>query len=212
MNEQEQLNTLKDIRSLMEKSSRFLSLSGLSGIFIGLCALAGAFLIGNYVSRANYDITEYHKLAFKPDGDTNNEFINYSVKVAATVLILSIITGIYFTRRKAKKYNLKIWDTTAKRMLINLCIPLFAGGIYILILLKNLELNLVAPTMLLFFGLALVNAGKYTFNDIRYLGVIEILLGLIACLYPGFGLIFWAIGFGALLIIYGAWMHFKYEK
>jgi hypothetical protein len=58
----------------------------------------------------------------------------------------------------------------------------------------------------------LINASKYTFNDIRYLGFCEIILGLGAAVYVGYGLYFWALGFGILHIIYGAMMYYKYER
>ena len=72
--------------------------------------------------------------------------------------------------------------------------------------------GLVAPTTLLFYGLALYNAGKYTLDEIRYLGVSEIILGLLGCIFIGYGLMFWALGFGVLHIVYGFMMWWKYER
>jgi hypothetical protein len=66
--------------------------------------------------------------------------------------------------------------------------------------------------MLIFYGLALLNASKYTLKEIRYLGMSEICLGLIASAWVQFGIVFWGIGFGMLHIIYGTFMYFKYEK
>jgi len=71
---------------------------------------------------------------------------------------------------------------------------------------------LIAPVMLVFYGLALINASKYTLNDIRYLGYAETVIGLIACFFVDYGLLAWTIGFGALHIIYGLMMFYKYEK
>ena len=130
---------------------------------------------------------------------------------AALVLIFAISFGIFFTTRKAKKKGQKIWDKLSQRLLINLLIPLVAGGIFCLALLKHGMFSLVAPATLIFYGLALVNASKYTLTDIHYLGLIEIVLGLIALFYIGYGLEFWAIGFGVLHIVYGLMMYFKYE-
>ena len=66
--------------------------------------------------------------------------------------------------------------------------------------------------MLIFYGLALINSSKYTFFEIRYLGIAEIVLGLIASVFVSSGLILWAAGFGLLHIIYGIIMYYKYER
>lgn len=209
-NHKEHLKDLSDIRSMMDRSSRFLSLSGLSGIFAGIYALIGAYYAyTNKLYRfrnseyAYYSITDYA-------GITQ---IYEVVIVGAVVLALSLITGYLLTRRNSVKKGLPLWDKTAKRMLGNLAIPLVTGGIACLILLVQYSsVYSIAPLTLVFYGLALVNASKYTLNDIRYLGICEIILGLIALLYPANGLLFWAIGFGVLHIVYGTVMYFKYER
>jgi len=131
---------------------------------------------------------------------------------AFIVLALSLITGFVLTQRKAKKSGQKMWDSTARRLLFNLSIPLVAGGLFCIILLYHGIVGLIGPCMLIFYGLALVNASKYTLNDIRYLGLFEIVLGLVCAFYTGHGLIFWSIGFGVLHIVYGISMYYKYER
>jgi hypothetical protein len=212
MNEEEHLKTLSDIKNLMERSSRFLSLSGLSGIFIGFYALIGAIAAWWYVNNNNYEVTSYYSLATTPDGETYRPFLTFFIGDALIVLLVSLITGYVLTQRLAQKQGLRVWDSTAKRLLINLLIPLVTGGVYCLILLQHHRIGLVAPSMLIFYGLSLLNASKYTYNDIRYLGVLEIILGLIAALNTGYGLLFWAFGFGVMHIIYGITMYYKYER
>lgn len=212
MNEQDHLKTLTDIKDLMERSSRFLSLSGLSGIFIGIYALAGAAAAWWFVHAHNYAIDSYYSLAITADGETFRPFLNFFFADAFIILLLSLLTGFILTQRRAKQQGLQIWDATAKRLLINLVLPLFTGGCYCLILLYHHRIGLVAPTMLIFYGLSLLNASKYTYNDIRYLGVLEIILGLISAIATGYGLLFWALGFGVLHIIYGISMYYKYER
>ena len=129
-----------------------------------------------------------------------------------TVALLSIITGIFLTTRKAKKNGEKIWDSSSKRLLLNFLIPLIVGGIYCIIILGQGRYGQTGGLMLIFYGLALVNASKYSIGDIKYLGYIEIVLGLIAALYPGYGFWLWVAGFGIAHIIYGTWMHFKYDS
>lgn len=206
MNSQEHLKAITDIRSMMERSSRFISLSGLSGICAGLFALSGATMA--YLKLNSFDSGSYRSLERNELMDT----IVYLISIAAVVLILSVSTGILLTVRNSKKKGVKIWDATVKRLLINLMIPLITGGLFCLIMLYHGIIGLVAPATLLFYGLALINASKYTLNDVRYLGILEIILGLIASIYIHNGLLFWAIGFGVLHIIYGTVMYFKYER
>lgn len=201
--EKEHLQTLSEIRSMMERSSRFISLSGLSGIFAGIFALVGAYM-ASLKLMSTFDNLRYE--------NNIEDTIVYLIVDALIVLIASFSVGVLLTVRNSKKKGIKIWDATAKRLLINLMIPLATGGIFCSVLLYHGVIEIVAPATLIFYGLALINASKYTFNDIRYLGFCEIILGLTASLYIGFGLLFWAIGFGVLHIIYGAVMYFKYER
>jgi hypothetical protein len=207
--EKEQLQAISDIRNMMERSTRFLSLSGLSGVFAGIFALIGA--------TAAYFKIEEHFLAkdvrdLASESERTNEFMIFIFSDAVLVLVASLSVGLFFTMRKAKKAGAKIWDGSSRRMAFSLFIPLVAGGIFCLELLEHGMISMIAPATLIFYGMALLNASKYTLNDIRYLGITEIGLGLIAAALHGPGLIFWAIGFGLMHIVYGAAIWFKYER
>ena len=208
----EHLETLSEIRSIMERSSRFISLSGLSGVAAGVFALMGAAAVYIYIGSSPFD----HKHLYYTMAQSADKWglgpASFFILDAFLVLIGALACGILFTIRKAKKKGQKIWDATSQRLLVNLAIPLIAGGVYCLLLIHHGAVGLVAPSTLLFYGLALVNASKYTLTDIRYLGFSEIALGLIAMFYIGYGLEFWAIGFGVLHIIYGLVMYYKYER
>jgi hypothetical protein len=80
-----------------------------------------------------------------------------------------------------------------------------------MILLLKGYIGIVAPLTLIFYGLALVNASKYTLSEVRWLGLTQILLGLAAAHFIGYGLVFWALGFGLVHILYGLVMHYKYK-
>jgi len=203
--QKEHLQTLSEIRSMMERSSRFISLSGLSGVFAGVFALIGAGLAYMKIRsfEENYRVMDIRDV---------NETVVYLFVLAAIVLIASLSVGVFLTVRNSKKRGIRIWDSTAKRLLINLMIPLGTGGLFCLVLLYHGVIGLIGPATLIFYGLSLINASKYTLNDIRYLGICEIILGLISSFYLGYGLLFWATGFGFLHIVYGAAMYFKYEK
>ena len=213
---EEQLGHLSEIRNLMEKSSRFLSLSGLTGIFAGVYALLGAYFVYSDFNIISSDTASVTYSEFIKTANSGTDSVILKIQslftIGAIVLVLSLVTGYIFTSRKAKKQNLNVWDSTTKRMVVSLSIPLIAGGIFCLILIKHEVVGLIAPATLIFYGLALLNASKYTFNDIKYLGVLEIILGLVSAYYIGRGLLFWAVGFGILHIIYGAVMYFKYDQ
>ena len=195
------LDDLNEIKTLMNKSSRFISLSGPSGILAGIYALIGASIAYYLVSNSVRGYLILDGTIFK---------ICFAILLA--VAFLSAVTGIYLTTKKAKKNNEKIWDSSSKRLLINFLIPLVTGGIYILIILNQERYGHTAALMLIFYGLALINASKYSLGDIRYLGFTELILGLICAMMPSYGFWFWVVGFGFMHIIYGTWMHFKYDK
>ncbi|MGY8908944.1 MAG: hypothetical protein ACKVIG_03650 [Flavobacteriales bacterium] len=201
MSQEDYLRDISEIKTLMNKSSRFISLSGLSGILAGIYALIGAAFAYWLVSNSG---REYLIL----DGTVFRLIILDLI----IITVLSIGTAIFLTTKKAKKNNEKIWDSLTKRLLTSFIVPLLAGGIYIIIILNNQKYGQTGALMLLFYGLALLNASKYTLGDIKYLGYTQIVLGLISALYPGYGFWFWVIGFGFMHIIYGAIMYFKYDK
>jgi len=203
---QEQLAALQEIRSIMDRSARFISLSGLSGISAGIVALAGAGATKWYFNQHNLQYPDVYSTP------VNTETGVFLAIVAATVLVLAISVAIYFSYRKALKVKQSIWSSQGKRLVINLCIPLAVGGFFCLTLLYHGIIFLIAPAMLIFYGLALINSSKYTFSDIRYLGLCQIALGLITCFFREYGLLSWTIGFGVLHIVYGAMMYYKYEK
>lgn len=207
MNEQNQdIAALHDIRRMMQRSSRFLSLSGLSGIAAGFWALIGAYIAFNWINvyqqqnNGTYSAITFHELKLK------------LLLLAAAVLIAALICAFYFTWRRANKSGVPLWDHTAKMLTANMLIPLVSGGLLILTMLQHNNWHFVAPLSLIFYGLALVNGSKYTLSDIRYLGLLEIILGLVNTQFIGYSLYFWAMGFGVLHLLYGFVMWWKNER
>jgi hypothetical protein len=208
--EKEIHDELAAIRGLMERSSKFISLSGLSGILAGVYALVGAgaayFIIQNNPTTALNSVSFFEILS-----NTINVLLSF-VTIALLVLIASITTAIVLSRRKAKRKGQSIWGTTSRALLFHTFIPLLTGGLLIILFLYRGNIGLIVPAMLIFYGLSLVSASNFTFTDVKYLGLLEIALGLIAACLPSYGLLIWALGFGVLHIIYGSMMYLKYDR
>lgn len=207
------LETLKDIKAMMERSSRFISLSGLSGVISGVLALIGAYLAhwktnqGPWIQRARD--TEF--------GTGEIISIDWSVVWfllidAFLVLFLSLLVAYYLSRKKAKRKAQPLWGSYSKHFLLNISIPMITGGVFCIILFYHGLIGLIAPATLIFYGLALLNGGKFSFEEINYLGMSEIILGLAGLVFKGQGLVFWAIGFGVLHIVYGVLMYWRHDR
>lgn len=203
------LQDVQDIRRMMERSSRFISLSGLSGIAAGVTALIGAGF-ARFVIIENYSKLRVTQ-GYISRGDM--DWLKWQLIIlAAGVFAAAFLTAYYFTWRKTKEQGTPVWNPTSKRLFWNMAIPILVGGLFIFEMLRYGDWRFVAPSCMIFYGLALINASKYTLSDIRYLGFCEIILGLISMQWIGYGLYFWAIGFGVLHIIYGCVMWWKYER
>lgn len=202
--EKDYIRDIAEIRSMMERSSKFLSLSGWAGVLAGIYALCGAYIAHRFFhfdpAKPLYDATELP------------ERLSAIIFLACVILVLAVGTAILLSYWKAVKRGEKLWNPTAKRLLVNMAVPLIAGGLLVLVLISRGLIGLVAPVTLLFYGLALYNASRFTYEDIRTLGLIEMGLGLISAYFMGYGLLFWALGFGVMHIIYGIYLHYRYER
>jgi len=202
MEKEKYANDLSEIRKIMSRSSRFISLSGLSGVSTGLIALVGALLARELVFK-HHDYLVYEAVPIDADNLSKLLF------VAMGTLLLSIFSALWLTARKSRKENQHVWDNQAKRLLTNLLIPLTTGGILCLILLFKGYVGFLPALTLIFYGLALVNGSHYTLSHIRYLGIAEIVLGLVAFLFIDQSLYLWILGFGVMQMIYGVMIQRK---
>lgn len=196
---------LREIREIMNRSSRFISLSGLSGISAGIIGLAGAYLGWKFV------FTDLKYLSYEPH-HLPDSLQTTLLLIASAMLILAVGTTLMFTQMATRKKQLKAWDHQAKRLVVNLLIPLVSGGVLCLILFFKGFAGMALALSLVFYGLALINAGKYTLNEVRILGMVQVFLGLAAFMFLEYGLLLWAIGFGGIHIIYGSIMNLKYKS
>lgn len=205
MNKEDYLKEIAEIKTIMNRSSRFISLSGLSGILAGIYAIVGAITAQLILTNYKNSSSSYSLLPIS--------YLEYTlIVIALLVLLLSILSAYILSAKKAKKSGEKLWDATSKRLILNFSIPLFTGGAFCIVLYQNNLIGLIAPCTLIFYGLACLNASKYTLGDIRYLGLATIIIGLVSTQFIGYGLYFWAFGFGVMHIVYGAVLYNKYDK
>jgi hypothetical protein len=206
-NETDQLEALQDIRRMMKESSRFLSLSGLSGILAGVYALGGAYL-------AHQTIQDSGAVYSADSGQVSEDVILKVVTIGIVVLVLSFTTALTLSYSKARKNNHRLFDHTSKKLMWSMSIPLIAGGLFCFGLIHHGgdQVLFLSPAMLMFYGLALTSSSRFTIYDVKYLGYLQLALGAVAGFYPKYGLLLWAFGFGVLHIIYGGIMWYKYDR
>lgn len=200
MENKDQLEALNDIRRMMNRSVRFLSLSGLSGVSAGIYALIAGILAYRHIGKS----FSYHVYSM--------ENVSYFVVLGIVTLILAVITALFFTYKKTKKENVKLWNEASKTALINMSIPLIIGAIFCLALIKHGFIGFLIPTALVFYGLSLISVSKNSLELIKTLGFIEVILGLTNAFFIGYGILFWMIGFGIFHIVYGIYMYYKFDK
>ena len=210
MKENEIQHDLASIRSLMERSSKFISLSGFSGVLAGIYALIGAAVA--YFMLYDSDNRMYSVHVSAETALFEDVILIKLVTIAAIVLVFSVGTGLVLTFQKARRKSQPIWGKASKDLLFSMLVPLLSGGLLIIILLYRGYYGIVAPSTLIFYGLALISASNFTYTDVKFLGLCDVVLGLIAACLPGYGLVFWALGFGVLHIVYGSVMYFKYDR
>jgi hypothetical protein len=209
--QQEHLDSIKAIRSMMERSSRFLSLSGFSGAIVGIMAIVGVAVAYNFLGMS-FDQPGYYNKLVNANGSLNGAVFQFLFSELILLLLIALSISIFLSMRKANARAIPIWDATAKRLVMNMAVPLLTGAIFCIILLYHGYISLIIPSTILFYGLAMYNASNYTLHDIRSLGLMNIGLGLLAAYFVDYALLFWGLGFGVLHIVYGLYIYFKYEK
>ncbi len=195
------IQEIAQIKRMMERSSRFVSLSGWSGIAAGLCALVGAYFAypivhGRYIDRDYFSPEESLTLLW----------------IGALTFVAALVSAFFFTWLRTRHNGTPLWSNASRRLLWSVALPVMVGGVFLLKLIEVGAFGIIAPGCLIFYGLALFCGSKLTLGEIRYLGYAEILLGCITLWMPGHGYYFWIVGFGLLHILYGVWMWFKYER
>lgn len=204
MSKEKHLDDLAQIRSIMERSKKYLSLSPWAAVMAGFYALTGA------------------SITFVLIPDLFNHFTNERVLtsgklwvlfcLAMGMLILATWSALALNSRQARKNGGQLWTKAARRLALNFVLPMLAGGLFITALWLHSYYTLIPAAMLLFYGLSLINAGNFTFSNVRILGVLQTALGLGAAFWPNTGLWWWTMGFGWLHLCYGWWLYHQLKS
>ena len=207
MNKDKALESVNEIKELMEKSSKFISVSGLAAILAGIYALAGAYIATQVITPDTYLIVALELMAI----------IALSVLAGAAGSCRvpsfdSAVTAGILSYCKSKKTGQKFFSRLTYRALWNFSLPMLTGGIVCISILMHEYYDILASVMLLFYGLALVNASKFTYSSVAWLGYAFICLGAVDCFWAGHSLLFWTIGFGGFHILYGILFYLHYER
>ncbi len=197
---------LADIKSMMERSTRFLSLSGLAGVLAGIYSFVGAGIAYYWIYFPETDYGQGTPMM------TGHELMNKLLIISLVVLLLAIGSAYLLSQQKSQRKSQQFWSPASKRFLLALFIPVVTGGLFSFALIHQSAFQMIASTTLIFYGLGLINASHFTLGEIKNLGIGQLLLGIAAAFFPDFGLICWALGFGVLHVIYGSMMYFKYDR
>jgi hypothetical protein len=192
---------LQQLRGIMDRSSRFISLNGRSGIWVGVIALIGAFIAHGWLKNTN---DKYIGTNREPSPGYFDPYTNRLLILAVIVFAVAIAGARYFTYKQARYLQQKTWNNSSRQLLLQFFFPLLAGAVFTIVFIYYGCAIFATPICLSFYGLALISGSKHTRSEIRYVGMLDVALGCANLFFPAYGLYFWVIGFGLLHILYGA--------
>jgi hypothetical protein len=190
---------LRVIRQAMERSTKHSTLSGLSGVVVGLIALAGCLLT--------------QTVLVKQVPSPGWKFL--IVGVWSGVLVLSLIADYLLTKRRAAQVGKTAFSPLGKHLtraaapgfLLALAMSLFYAvhpgliGAYIY------------GVWMLCYAMSLLAVGMFSVKEVSVLGWAFLAAGAVTLLIPD-GVIgprtMMAVTFGGFHILYGVWMGHKY--
>ena len=199
----------------LEQSSRFISLSGFSGIFVGLCGLLGAYITHNLVSTESHTDKEMLEIigGFDYYNMTVHQFVGENlIFLALFTILFALLFAFYFTTLRSRRNRVPIWDEKIKRQISVLCLPNIVGAIFIMRLVLTANYGYIVPSALIFYAISLINIRRFTTGEVALLGYLLLLLGVVNLWMQGWGILFFGFGFGVLHVIYGIVTFFLYER
>lgn len=201
MENKDAIQDLESIRTMMERSSRFQTINGWGVTAVGLIALVAALVANGlfYEGSDSWFSTLYGNTDYLWSHKTQ-------IAIIGALILVAVCGGIVFFSSlwmaKRKKISVTL-DPNMRRTMFNFAVPLLAGAILCTALLVQGHYGLTSSIMLIFYGLALINCHHFSHRLLGVLGYLELALGLADCFVVTHALLFWALGFGVLHVVFG---------
>jgi hypothetical protein len=174
------LDNLQFIRQTLELAGPFTAVPGWGQVVIGLTALGAAALAARQTSVEAWLVTWMAEA------------------------VLSGIIGVWAISRKARSKGLRLLAGPNRRFAFSFAPPLLAGALLTVAFYRAGAVQLLPGMWLLLFGAGVTSGGALSVRIIPVMGVSFLALGALALFAPpGWGDLFMACGFGALLIAFG---------
>lgn len=177
---------LRVIRELMERSTKYSTFSGPSGILAGAASIVGCVVT--------------HSLATRPPG--SDSFRIPFLITWSMVILFAIGADFLLMKRRAARVGKRIVSRLGKQMVFAAGPGLGTGVLLTLYLLQHNMLTNVYPFWMLSYGIAVCAVGQFSQREVKALGVAFLLAGTLTLLMPGWGLPLMALSFGGFHIIY----------
>jgi len=208
MEHQKHLENLSELKSILSKNTRFLSFSGLSGVIAGITALAGEYLFYNlylatFSSSSNY--ADVRNLA-------DMKLFYSALLIALSIIGISVIVGVILARKKIRMQGSTVNRDLLKNTLIHILVPILVGGAICFVASFTDHFIYIPAFLLIFYGLGLFNGSRFSFDDLKIVGLVFMGLGLITYAYPNLSMWTWGLGFGVGHILYGLRVYFVHDR
>jgi len=171
---------LRFIRDTMERTAAFTAVSGWGQVFLGLTALAAAWLAAQQISNFAW------------------------LRVWLAEGLLAVAVGLLSCTWKANRRGLPLFSGPARKVALGLAPPLVAGAFLTFLLFRAGLQSALPATWLLLYGAGIMAGGSFSVPAIPVMGLCFMLLGGLAVLGPAsLGNWFLAAGFGLIHIVFG---------
>jgi hypothetical protein len=174
---------LRYIRETMERAAEFTAVPGWGGMAMGITALAAAL----FASRQ----TSPHAWLY--------------VWLVEALVAISIAAPAAAT--KAHRANSRLLSGPGRKFLLSFVPPIAVGGLLTLVLYHAGAVSILPGLWLLLYGTAVVTGGAFSVRVVPVMGLCLMAVGAAALFAPpAWGDALMAIGFGAVQIVFGAWI------
>lgn len=181
---------LRVIRALMERSTKYSTFSGVSGVVAGLASIVGCI-----VTRSL--------------GPDPARFPAAFLVIWTAVIIVAVGADFVLMKRRAARVGKHVISRLGKQMVMASAPGLGAGAVLTLYMLQHNMLGDIYPFWMLAYGIAVAATGLFSQREVSILGAAFLITGAATLFAPGIGLEMMAATFGGFHIVYGLAMSRK---